>query len=295
LRHEDFNSPVTRIMNPRPMVALVGTPREALRSIMEQNSVLHVPLVDQKGRVKGLETFRELLQSPQRDNLVFLMAGGLGTRLRPMTNDCPKPMLPVGGKPLLESILESFISAGFHRFCISVHYLAERIRAHFGEGQRWGVDIQYVEETNPLGTGGALGLLPDTGKQPVLMMNSDVLTRVDFNSLLGFHSDHQAALTLCVREYDLQVPFGVVEGEGSMVSAIVEKPSHRFFVNAGIYVISPEVVDLCRPPRRLDMPDLVQALLADKRRVAMFPIHEYWLDVGRLEDFERAQTDVASF
>lgn len=294
LRRVDFSAPAVEVMNSRPIVAPAGATREALSNLMEQHSLLHVPLVDEAGRLVGLETLRELLQAQRRDNWVFLMAGGMGSRLRPLTDDCPKPLLPVGGKPILESILESFVASGFHRFCISLHYMAERIKAHFGDGRRWGVTIEYVEEETPLGTGGALGLLPDTGRLPILMMNGDVLTRLDFGSLLDFHRAQEAALTLCVREYDMQVPFGVVNGEGSSVTGIIEKPVHSFFVNAGVYVVGQEAIAISRPPRRLDMPDLVQSLIADKRRVAMFPIHEYWLDVGRMEDFQRAQGDASA-
>lgn len=294
LRRFDFAAPVTGLMNPEPFCAPAGTPRDTLRNWMEQRSLLHIPIVDDEKRLIALETYRDLLTAPVRDNWVFLMAGGFGTRLGALTQDCPKPMLPVGGKPMLESILENFVDAGFRRFCISVHYLAERIKQHFGDGQRWGVEIRYVEEQAPLGTAGALGLLPETGGLPVLMMNGDVLTQLDFNALLDFHLAQQAAVTLCVREYDMQVPFGVVEGEHSRVIDIVEKPVHRFFVNAGIYVVSPEVVATTVPPRRIDMPDLVKQVLATPCNVAMFPIHEYWLDIGRPDDFERAQKDILS-
>ena len=289
LKRVSLSDPVATVMNPRPRPALAGASRETLRQMMEQHSLLHVPLVNAEGELVGLETYRDLLAAPLRDNWVFLMAGGFGTRLRPLTDACPKPMLMVGGKPMLESILENFINAGFRRFYISVHYLAEQIKRHFGDGSRWGVTIRYVEEDTPLGTGGALGLLPELADRPVLMMNGDVLTQLDFNALHDFHVKQEAALTLCVREYDMQVPFGVVTGEDTRVTGIVEKPVHRFFVNAGIYVVSPEVVELTRPPRRLDMPDLVRDLVAQGRKVAMFPIHEYWLDIGRPDDFARAQ------
>lgn len=292
LRRISFTVPVTEIMNSHPLTAPVGSHRDNLRVLMEQHGVLFIPLLDQTGRLVHLETFRELLQPPSRDNWVFLMAGGLGTRLRPLTENCPKPLLAVGGKPMLESILENFISAGYSRFYISVHYLSEKIKAHFGDGSRWGVTIRYVEEETPLGTGGALGLLPSVDDKPVMMMNGDVLTRLDFNALLDFHQGQGAALTLCVREYDMQVPFGVVDGQDTIVTGIVEKPVHRFFVNAGVYVVSPDVVARTQPPRRLDMPDLVKQLIAEGRKVSMFPIHEYWLDIGRPDDFDRAQLDV---
>lgn len=292
LRQMDFNAPVARLMNDTPTVAMLGTPRETLRTMMEQRSMLHIPIVDETGRLVGLETFRELLQAEKRDNWVFLMAGGLGTRLRPLTDQCPKPLLPVGGKPILESIIESFIASGYHRFYISVHYLADLIKTHFGDGSRWGVTIRYVEEDAPLGTGGALGLLPEIGGRAIIMMNGDVLTRLDFCSLLDFHELQQASLTLCVREYDMQVPFGVVEGQDTLVTGIEEKPIHSFFVNAGVYVVSPEIVELVRPPRHIDMPDLIKEALAKGCKVAMFPVHEYWLDIGRPDDFERAQLDI---
>jgi NDP-sugar pyrophosphorylase family protein len=198
-------------------------------------------------------------------------------------------MLLVEGKPILQSILERFAAAGFRYFYISVYYLADQIKAHFGDGARWGVTIRYVEETSPLGTAGALGLLPEVGELPVIVMNGDVLTHLDLNAMLDFHNAQQALLTLCVREYEMHVPFGVVEGLETQVTHIVEKPVHRFFVNAGIYVVAPEVIRRVRPPRRIDMPDLVDSLIAEQQKVSMFPIHEYWLDVGRPDDYARAQ------
>jgi dTDP-glucose pyrophosphorylase len=293
LRRRDFSERVTAIMNPRPITVRSGTSREAVRGIMEQHSVMHIPVLDQAGRLVGLETFRELLNVSRRDNWVLLMAGGLGTRLQPMTNDHPKPLLVVGDKPILETILEGLIAAGFHRFCISLHYRGQQIREYFGDGSRWGVTVQYVEEDTPLGTAGALSLLDDVDDRPVVMMNGDVLTKLDFNALLDFHSSMRADMTLCVREYDMQVPFGVVEGEDSLITSIIEKPVHRFFVNAGVYVIAAEVVAAARPVQRIDMPDLVKKFLADKRKVAMFPVHEYWIDVGRPDDFRRALREMS--
>lgn len=295
LRRADFSCPVSDIMNAQPTVAHVNTERKVVHAIMEQRSLLHIPLVDDAGRVVGLETFRDLRQTPRRDNWVFLMAGGFGTRLRPLTDDCPKPLLLVGGKPILETILEGFIAAGFHRFYISVHYLADRIKKHFGDGSRWGVTLKYIDEETPLGTGGALGLLPEIDDLPVILINGDVLTRLDFNALLDFHVIQNADLTLCVREYDVRVPFGVVEGKDLLVTGIVEKPVHSFLVNAGVYVVTPAVVESLRPAHRIDMPDIVKNQIAAGSRVAMFPIHEYWLDVGMPEDFQRAQQAVAQW
>jgi dTDP-glucose pyrophosphorylase/CBS domain-containing protein len=293
LKRIDFNNAsVTDLMHVCPIIAREGASREMLRSLMKQHSLLHVPLVNEAGVLVGLETYHDLLQKPRYDNWIFLMAGGFGTRLRPLTNNCPKPMLPVNGKPMLESILESFIESGFHRFYISVHYLAETIKSHFGDGSKWSVTIKYIEEDQPLGTGGALGLLPDTSGLSLIMMNGDILTRLDVNALLDFHEAQQSELTMCVREYEMQVPFGVVKGQGSSVTEITEKPIHGFFVNAGIYVLSPAAMVRTRPARRVDMPDLVNQIIGDGSKVSMFPIREYWLDIGRPEDFDSAQTAI---
>lgn len=289
LRQVTLGCPVSRAMNSAPRVARLGATRDSVRLLMERYALLHIPLLDSEGRLAGLETYQGTPESPAQDAWVFLMAGGFGTRLRPLTDDCPKPMLHVGGRPILETILERFVAAGFRRFFVSVHYLADRIKAHFGDGSRWGVTLRYIEEESPLGTGGALGLLPDTGDRPVILMNGDVLTHLNFAALLDFHCSREAALTLCVREYDMQVPFGVVEGCGERVTGIVEKPVHSFFVNAGIYVVSPQAIARARPARRLDMPDLVDTLIREGSTVSMFPVHEYWIDIGRPDDFETAQ------
>lgn len=289
LRRVDLQDRISDVMNAHPHIAQIGEPRESIRAKMECHSLLHMPIVDSGGRIVGLETYYHLTTAPVRDNWVFLMAGGFGTRLRPLTDDCPKPMLPVGGKPILQAILESFVAAGFRYFFISVHYLPEMIKNYFGDGSRWGVTIRYVEETTPLGTGGALGLLPEIDAAPVVVMNGDVLTHLDFNALMDFHLAQRSAMTVCVREYEMQVPFGVVDGEGATVRKIVEKPVHRFFVNAGIYVVSPEVVRYTHPPRHLDMPDLIEDMIDRNHQVSMFPIHEYWLDVGRPDDYASAQ------
>ncbi len=292
LQRVGLETGIIEVMNPHPYTALVGEPRASIRAKLEQHSLLHVPIVDPSGRIVGLETYHSLTAARAHDNWVFLMAGGFGTRLQPLTNDCPKPMLLVGGKPILQSILESFVTAGFRRFYISVHYLPELIKTHFGDGSRWGVTIRYVEETAPLGTGGALGLLPEIDAEPIIVMNGDVLTYVDFNALMDFHFAQQSAMTVCVREYEMQVPFGVVEGGGTTVRKIVEKPVHYFFINAGIYVVSPEVVRHTHPPRRLDMPDLIEKMIGCSHRVSMFPIHEYWQDIGHLNDYTCVQRGI---
>lgn len=293
LRHQPLTTPVGEVMCIRPQVAQLQWSREKILSVMESTRLLHLPVVDAVGRVVGLETLHELLDKKPIDNPVFLMAGGFGKRLYPLTQDCPKPMLKVGDKPILELILQSLADVGFHRFYISTHYLPEMIRDYFGDGSRWGVSIQYVHEDEPLGTGGALGLLPrgEVGL-PMILMNGDLLTRVDYRSLLEFHQRHQGTATLCVREYESQVPYGVIQSEGHRITQIVEKPVQRFFISAGIYVLSPELIGRVVPGERIDMPTLLEQEIVAGRDVNMFPVHEYWLDIGRMDDFHRAQEEV---
>jgi len=293
LAHKDFSSPVAHVMNNNPLVVQEGTSTAEMLAIMREHSILHLPIVDADGKLIAVETFERLSNyKAAKTTPIFLMAGGFGTRLRPLTNTIPKVMLKVGSRPILETIMLGFIEHGFSEFYISVFYLGDQIRAHFGDGSKWGVNIYYVEEEQPLGTGGALSLLPEHINEPIIMMNGDLLTNVNFNSLLNFHVDKKASATMCVREYSMEVPYGVIESNDLQITSIVEKPKQHFFVNAGIYVLSPEVFKSIPKLHRKDMPDLFNDLIAKEQNVMMFPVHEYWLDIGRLGDFEQAQSDV---
>ena len=292
LNHVSLENPVKEIMNVNPRFASVSDSKTSILAILERDELLQIPILD-NGVLVGLETLQHLLTRSRHDNPVFLMAGGFGTRLRPLTDTCPKPLLRVGEKPILENILESFIANGFWNFYISTHYMSEMVTDYFGDGSKWGVEIRYVKESEPLGTGGALGLLPQNIPTiPLIMMNGDLLTSVNFEDLLKFHKESRASLTMCVREYDFQVPYGVVEAEGMCVKSIVEKPVHKFFVNAGIYVLDSQVVKSIERNEYIDMPTLATRLISTKDKVAMFPIYEYWLDIGQRKDFDRAQIDI---
>lgn len=284
---------VTSVMNSSPITAVEGTSNEQLIEIMEEKGILSIPILDGR-KVVGLASLQDILAKPKHDNPVFIMAGGFGTRLRPLTDSCPKPMLKIGDKPILETLIRSFIKAGFVNFYISTHYMPEQIHGHFGDGSDLNINITYVHEDKPLGTGGALGLLPADLPQdlPLIMINGDVLTKVDFHRLLSFHADNGADATMCVREYEYQIPYGVIEGEGAKITSMVEKPIQRFFVNAGIYVVSPKIVRSVPANYRVDMPTLLELQMDKGDSVLMFPIHEYWLDIGRMDDFNRAQQDI---
>jgi len=289
-----FSEPVRQIMNPRPTVMAGDSGREMALAMMKRKGLHHLPLVDGEGVVIGLDTLDEMIQSRVKDNWVVLMAGGLGSRLRPLTQDCPKPMLKVGNKPLLETIIENFVEHGFRRFYISVNYMAEVVKSYFGDGSRFGIEIRYLHESKRLGTAGALSLLPEAPGEPLFVMNGDLLTKVNFGQLLDFHLTHGALATMCVREYDHQVPYGVVKIDNHRITGIEEKPVQRFFVNAGIYVLAPEALRFIPAQEALDMPALFQQMIVQGRETVVFPVREYWLDVGHLADYERANGEYQS-
>lgn len=288
LRKISLDDPVRLVMNSQPTTARDDSGREPILALMRERSLHQIPVVDQQGRLVGLEILEDLLRPQRRENWVVLMAGGMGTRLRPLTSNCPKPMLPIGGKPILETILQNFIDSGFHKFYFSVNYLADQIEQHFGDGSRWGVEVRYLREDRKLGTAGALGLLPEVPEHPILVMNGDLLTKVDFGQVLQFHQEHQAAGTMCVREYDYQVPYGVVKADRHRFTGIDEKPIQCFFVNAGIYALAPSALSLIEPDMALDMPELFDRMVAGELETVVFPVREYWLDIGRINDLERA-------
>ena len=280
-----------RVGNGGPIVGRAGMSRDEMAALLNQHTIHQLPILDAADRVVDLVTLEDLLPDYAPPLEAVIMAGGFGTRLQPLTNDTPKPMLPVGGRPLLEVAVSQLQRAGIRRVNVTTHYLPDKIVSHFGDGRRFGVELNYVNEESPLGTAGALQLL-EPWSTTLLVMNGDILTDVNIRSLLSYHREHDAAFTVAVRQYEFRVPYGVVEGEEGMVRAIVEKPELSFFVNAGIYLIEPEVREFISPGLRLDMPDLVRSLIDAGRRVANFPVREYWLDIGRHTDYEQAQQDI---
>jgi dTDP-glucose pyrophosphorylase len=274
----------------RPLTTPVGTKAAVLRRMMKESGLRHIPLVDAKGRVQEVALLRELALEDELPVTAVVMAGGFGTRLRPLTEKLPKPMLPVGDRPVMEHVLEQLQKVGISHVSITTHYKPEAIVNHFGDGQRFGIEIDYVNEKEPLGTAGALGLLkPPSG--PVLVINGDVLTQVNFRSMFEYHVDNHAEMTVGVRRFELQVPYGVVEMDGPDVRKLDEKPTYRFFINAGVYLIEPAVFSLINTNEALDATDLIDRLLAKGQKVVGFPIHEYWLDVGRPDDYRQANED----
>jgi dTDP-glucose pyrophosphorylase len=274
-----------------PLTALAGTATADLLRLMTEHKLRHVPLVDVIGHVVDLAILEDLVREYELPLTAVVMAGGFGTRLQALTATTPKPMLPLAGRPLLEHIIEQLRACGIRRVNVTTHYRPEVISGHFGDGSGFGVEIDYVNEEEPLGTAGAISLL-EHSDEPLLVMNGDILTRVDFRAMLEFHHEQQALMTIAVREEEFQLPFGVVRATGELVHAIEEKPVLREFVNAGIYLLDPEVRRHVPSNRSFDMPELVELLIADGGRVVSFPVHEYWLDIGHAPSYERAQSDL---
>ncbi len=295
IRHHGAEGCLEEVMRKDPTIATAQDDRKKILAKMEKMQIHQVPILDKEGRIIGIETIHRLLRNHKPDNPVFIMAGGFGKRLRPLTNDKPKPLLNVGSKPILEIILEQFLESGFYNFYISTHYKGEMIREHFGDGKKWGVSIKYIHEEEPLGTAGALGLLPkDLIDLPIIMMNGDLLTKVNFEHLLSYHQEQGGIATMCTRRYDFQVPYGVINVEDCRISNIVEKPVHKFFVNAGIYVIHPSLAKSVDGESYLDMTSLLEKQIKNNKQVNMFPIHEYWLDIGLIEEYHRGNIEVES-
>lgn len=290
-----LEAPAEGIMVKSPFTKPADTTREELQRQMNILKIRQIPLLDEVGCLVDLAYIDDLQNvSERRQNEVVLMAGGRGVRLRPLTDDTPKPLLKVGEKPILETIISRFLDQGFQKFKISVNYRADMIRGYFGDGAWLGAEIEYLEEPSALGTAGALSLLRELPSEPTIVMNGDVLTQIDFGSLLTYHEEHSAAATMALREFGMQVPFGVVDVNNHRITGISEKPSKQFLVNAGIYVLSPEVISLIPADKASDMTDLFQTLIDSKQYIAAFPIHEYWMDVGRAADFDKATEDFDS-
>jgi len=291
LRGLDLNSQIISIINRNPLVVPPEMSKEMALQIMQANKIFQLPVVDEVRRVVGLHLWDEIMTPPTRPNLMVIMAGGLGTRLRPHTEVCPKPLLPVGGKPMLEHIIERAKLEGFTHFVLAIHYLGHMIEDYFGNGERFGVRIDYLREQSPLGTAGALGLLNPRPDAPFVVTNGDVITDIRYGELLDFHIRHDAAATMAVRVHEWQHPFGVVQTQGVEIIGFEEKPVARSHINAGVYALDPNALSVLSAGAHCDMPTLFERLQAQAKRTVAYPMHEPWLDVGRPDDLSRANTE----
>ncbi|MFK8047898.1 MAG: nucleotidyltransferase family protein [Halioglobus sp.] len=294
LRGVSLEDTVQQVYSTTPILGGVNEPREFILEKAREKKVYQIPIVDNDGKLLGLDELDEIATPPERKNKVVLMIGGMGVRLKPLTDNIPKPMLNVGGSPILERIIRRFSDYGFKNFVFCVNYKAEIIEEYFGTGSKFGVHIEYVHETKRMGTAGALSLIKEKMTEPFFVMNGDVLTDLNFQHLYDFHLANSADATIAVRQYDFQIPYGVVKMHEHKVLGIEEKPVETFFVNAGIYLLEAPCLELIPPDQFFDMPTLFNMLADTGRETVSFPVREYWLDIGQIDDFEKAQIDISS-
>ncbi|MDP3245020.1 MAG: nucleotidyltransferase family protein [bacterium] len=274
------------------VTAPLGTPTGQLLQIMKNNSIRHVPLLDKEGRVVELALLSEMIGEvpPMPPLTAIIMAGGIGKRLRPLTENLPKPMLPLNNRPLLEKIIGQLYKSGIKKIYITTCYKPEVIKNYFGNGSGFGVEINYINEEQPLGTAGALSLI-GTPNNPTLVINGDILTQLDFRAMYNFHQSQNAVMTVGVRLFEFNIPYGVVKTDDITITDLVEKPSHQVIVNAGIYLLEPAVYKYVPNKTHFNMTDLISYLIKEKQHVISFPIPEYWLDIGRPADYQQANED----
>jgi len=288
LKGLDLNSPIATVIHRDAMVVPPEMGRETVMQLMVANKIQQIPVVDERHHVVGLHLWDEITTPTKRSNLMVIMAGGMGTRLRPHTENCPKPLLPVAGKPMLEHIIERARLEGFSHFVLAIHYLGHMIEDHFGNGERVGVRIDYLREQSPLGTAGALGLLDPRPGAPFVVTNGDVITDIRYGELLDFHIRHNAAGTMAVRVHEWQHPFGVVQTRGVEIVGFEENPVARSHINAGVYALDPDALSALSANAPCDMPTLFERLQARAKRTVAYPMHELWLDVGKPDDWAAA-------
>ncbi len=291
LTRKDLQTDVSEIMNKDFFASGVKIDYELIKKVMLKKGINCVPIIDENKRPIDLVCSEEFDNQKPSEVRVIIMAGGKGTRLKPYTENCPKPMINICGKPMLELILEKCVSLGFAKFYFSVNYLKEQIIEHFGNGNQWGVDIKYLVESQALGTAGSLSLFEDFNNEPILVMNADVLTSFNFHNMLDFHNKNKLNATLSVREEMVNFPFGIVETNGINLKSFKEKPSIKKLVNTGVYVLSENIFSLIKKNEFCDMPDLLLNCNSLHGKVGVFPIHEYWIDVGRPETLDQAKKE----
>lgn len=288
LKGLDINSPIASIIHHNALVVPPEMGRGMVMQLMVANKIQQIPVVNERRHIVGLHLWDEITTPTVRPNLMVIMAGGMGTRLRPHTENCPKPLLLVAGKPMLEHIIERAKLEGFSRFVLAIHYLGHMIENYFGNGEHLDVQINYLREQAPLGTAGALGLLNPRPDAPFVVTNGDVITDIRYGELLDFHSRHDATATMAVRVHEWQHPFGVVQTRGVEIVGFEEKPIARSHINAGVYALEPDALSVLSAEAHCDMPTLFERLQAKAKRTVAYPMHEPWLDVGRPDDLGRA-------
>jgi len=291
LKGLSFEKPIKEIMVKKPIVASDDMDDHAIISMIKVNQCYEIPIVDSINRIVGLRTLDTFIGQKQEAEAV-IMAGGMGTRLRPLTKDIPKPLVQLDGKPILFILLDQLILSGFRKITLALNYKAALIRRSIEQMPKYIDRVNFIEEKERLGTAGALSLLPGLPERPFFVMNCDLLTKVDFRAMLAYHEKEENSLTMAVRIQKFQLPFGVVKMNAASVDAVEEKPIQSYFANAGIYILNPKILEYIPKNEFYDMPDLVNSVIHNKHAVGSFPIHEYWLDIGQPRELRQAQKDI---
>ncbi len=292
LKGFSLDSSIQNILRSDAIIVPDGLSRDVIIRLMLINKIHQIPIVNDDNRIVGLHLWDEINLTPQRPNIFLIMAGGKGTRLMPHTKECPKPLVKVGGKPMIDHIIERAKSFGYSNFVVSVQHLGEMIQEHLGDGRRFNINLSYLKESTPLGTAGALSLLAKKPDVPIVISNGDVMSDIDYGEILDFHIRNGAFATMAVKLYQWQNPFGVVQMQGIDISGFEEKPIINSHVNAGVYVLSPKSIDYLESGVECSMPALFEKLRLDSKKIIAYPMHEPWLDVGRPGDLEKANTEI---
>jgi dTDP-glucose pyrophosphorylase len=286
-----FEAKANEIMNENCVFVGQDSSNRFINRLFEIKQIKQIPVLDDDGRVIDIVLVNDILKKEERENWAVIMAGGLGTRLRPLTYEVPKPMLKIGDKPILETIIEQLSAYGFKNILLTVNYKAQIIESYFRDGKDYGVNIEYIHEKKRLGTAGALKLANNYLNQPFIMMNGDLLTKVNFGHLLEYHNNNKFDITIASKKYEIQIPYGVLEIDETKITNLKEKPNLEFFINGGIYCINPELINFIPDNNYYDITDLINIALQNKYTIGSFPIREYWLDIGQIPDYERAMND----
>ena len=291
LKGMSLTDPVENCMHRSPHTARSGESPDAILARMRREGISKLPILDDAGHIVGMGCLDDQLPPLVRKNWVVVMAGGLGARLGDLTKATPKPMLVVGQKPLLETIVNGIVEQGFRTVFLSVNYLSEIIESHFGNGEQFGAEIRYVRESKRMGTAGSLSLLPECPVEPIIVVNGDLLAKIDYSQMLDVHLNSGSVATMGVSQYETQIPYGVIYEEDGLIQRIEEKPVHTSLISAGVYVLSPAALAHVPPDSMFDMPALFKALIAGNMKVTAYRIRGYWLDIGHAREYQKANAD----
>ena len=294
LKGLNLDSPIKSLISKKPIFVKNNKNKDELLKLALDKKIYQIPVIDDKGKILGIHVLDELINLKNNSNKVVIMAGGKGLRLRPLTKYIPKPMLKVGGKPILETLIKKIKESGYLDFIICVNYKSKIIEDYFGNGKKFGVNIEYIREKKPMGTAGALSLFKNKPIEPFFVINGDLLTNLDFKRMLDFHCANNSKATMCIREYNFESPYGEVRLENENIKSIEEKPIHKYYVNAGVYILDPSCLGLI-PNNFFDMPSLFKKIINKNFKTVSFPLGEYWLDIGRLNDYKKANLEFDFF